>query len=173
MDCTNTNVALACFNGTTVLVHVIDDGNGKPQTRFINANGDIVVGATLANTTLGACVIPANEAKLFPGGTNIAAGSFAATHDPLGNGAAWTPVLSVGMALQSFTVTAVRAGLPLGTNGVRIRFAQTGSEVYLAQGQSFTWSVAQDNGNISEIMDPEVSVECFGNSAAAIAWTEQ
>lgn len=168
--CNTTNVVQGCFNGTPVLIHVTDDGLGAPATRIMDVTGAIVPGANATNTTPGVCAVTPIERQVVAGGTNIAAGTQAPIFTPSSAVASWSH--TSGGALQSVTVTAQRAGTPASGNTVRVRFSATGTEIFLVQGQSQTWSVAQDDGSTSEVLRSDIDVECFGNSAATVAWTE-
>lgn len=170
--CTTTNVVQGCFNGTPVLIHVTDDGLGKSATRIIDLNGDIVVGANAGNTFPGECVIPQATEVLRTEGQNIASGTFTTTFFPTGGPVAtWSHSAGNG-DLQSVTVTAQRAGLPSSGNTVRITFP-SGRVLYLLQGETKTWSVAQDFATMSESLEASMVIETLGNAAAAIAWTVQ
>lgn len=166
--CYNTTAVPGCFNGTPVIIHVVDDGLGKPATRILDVNGDIVAGATAANTVPGACPLPAVADKVVNHfAANIADGAFAGLYDPLGNGASWT--YSGTNKLQSITVTALEAA-DMSTNYVELVHSGV-TKSYLLKGQSITFSVAQHaDGN--EFLRPDMVVNCGGNAAAYIAWTE-
>lgn len=168
---------IGCHNGAIpAVLHYVHATPGSPPVVIItSASGALIPGATGANTVPGACVIPdvPVQARILGGGINIASGTQTAAYDPDGNGASWSWNPSAGPILQSFTVTALRAGTPASGNTVIVRFGPTGSRVYLAQGQTFTWSVAQDDGNTAEIFDQEFRVDTVGNAAANIIWTEQ
>jgi hypothetical protein len=160
-------------NRVPVVIHYRYDTNGAPAVRITDLAGAVVPAATLLNTTPGACPAAVEQRRVYGGGINIASGTFAASFDPNGNGTSWGWAPTAGLMLQSFTVTALRAGAPGSANSVRVRFGATGSEVFLTQGQTYTWSVAQDAGAFSEAIDTDFRVDVLGNAAASIAWTEQ
>lgn len=168
--CYTTNVLPGCFNGTPVIIHVTEDSLGAPATRIIDVSGNIVVGATDANTTPGPCTAVTGTAAIQANGLNIASGSFVPLYDPHGFGTVWN--YTGTRQLQSVTVSATQAGAPGSGNYVKLVFA-SGSELYLIKGQTMTWSVAQDTGMVGEFLDPNTGVECAGNSACSILWTEQ
>lgn len=53
--CLDHNIITGCYSGTPVLIHVRDDGAGKPALRIVDLNGDIVAGADGTNTVPGPC----------------------------------------------------------------------------------------------------------------------
>lgn len=60
-DCRDTNAVLGCYNDgvtpVTVIVTHVHDYKGAPAAIITNLAGVVVAGATLANTTLGACAL--------------------------------------------------------------------------------------------------------------------
>lgn len=112
------------------------------------------------------------SAALWPLGANYASGSFAASHDPDSNGAAWSGV-TFGY-LQSLTVTVLRAGTtPASPNRVEVTFPTPGApRLYLTQGETKTWSVAQDGENIAEAL-VGMDIVAVGNAAFNIVWVQQ
>lgn len=149
-----------------------------------NAAGNIIVHATRytdsANVpiTLGVGeVVVAGECKpasaaLWPLGANYASGTFAASHDPDANGAVWSGV-TFGY-LQSVTITVLRAGAtPASPNRVEVTFPTPGAaKLYLTQGETKTWSVAQDGENIAEAL-VGIDIEAVGNTAFNVVWIQQ
>jgi hypothetical protein len=61
-DCRDTNAVLGCYSDgvgapVSVIVTHVHDYKGAPAAIITNLAGVVVAGATLANTTLGACAI--------------------------------------------------------------------------------------------------------------------
>ena len=61
-DCRDTNAVLGCYNDgvnppVTVMVTHVHDFQGAPAAIITDITGAVIAGATLANTTLGACVL--------------------------------------------------------------------------------------------------------------------
>lgn len=110
--------------------------------------------------------------KVYSLGKNYANGTFTPDYDPNGYGTSWLPPAIFG-DLQSFTVTALKAGTPGSGNTVRVTAVGASLELFLVEGQTFTWSVAQDAYNRVEVLENGILVEALGNSAFNIAWTEQ
>lgn len=169
-NCWDTNYQLGCHDGQAVLVRLVDDNNGQPAMLIVGMDLEPVVGATAANTTLGACPVAHELNTVFGGAVNIASGPEASTFDPLGNGDTWSPPSTVGL-LQSVTVTVLRGDAPA-TNNVAVRFGPMGAEVYLTAGMSQTWSVAQDAGGFRDFLEQSIRVGCNGDAAAVVSWTE-
>lgn len=108
--------------------------------------------------------------RIIPGGVNL--GNIPG-FDPDGYGGTFTITPFVGTRLQAFGVTVLRSGPDFSTDYVRVTLP-TGTNVYMVQGMTQTWSVAQDNGLRAEFMLPgEVTVTCFGQSACSVFWTEE
>lgn len=169
MACLNNAAVLGCYNGTPVVLHYTYDNSGQPQVRITNLAGTVIAGATVANTVVGECV-PVHT-MLDSSGLNIASGTFSPSFDPDNNGATWTP--PVGFRLQSFTVTALRGtGVPNATNFVRVTFGLTGQRRFLLQGETVSWSVAQQVES-NEYITSSITVACIGNAAAGIHWVGQ
>lgn len=169
-----------CFNGSqSVVLHYVHPSPGAaPSVLVTNGFGAIVPGANAGNTNVGVCVVPDPvptpvQEKIFAGGVNIASGTASATHDPDGNGPSWSWGASAGANLQSLTVTALISGTPASANPVLVRFGATGRRVFIAQGQTISFSVAQDHSLVSEVLESDIRVDCNGNSAATVIWTEQ
>lgn len=111
--------------------------------------------------------------RVVPRGVNIASGSASALFDPLGNGSSVSVVAGVGVRVQSVTVTGFAGSSIPGGDYVRVTLYGA-EQFFLLSGMSFTWSVSQDAGGFAEyISDGDVVVECFGDSAAGVIWTEE
>jgi hypothetical protein len=176
-----------CTDFTTELV-CYDDGAGNKQTlvahyeygksaigstilvstRFTVPDGT-VVDTSAGTVTMGACPVVPVQRTINHEAQNFAAGTFAASHDPLGNGAAW--VYPGAGLLQSVTVTVLEAGTPGSGNSVQIKQGAAGTVVHMVKGQTLTWSVAQDTMN--EVLDPSFDINALGNSAFVVSWTEE
>lgn len=161
---------------TVRLVTTHDCLTGAATSQYFDLEGNVVV--PTANELLylkggECCDCGADETatgtpqQIQAGGANIAAGTYAATHNPNGTGASFS--LGSVADLQSYTIVALE-GSSMPTNAVRVAFG--GSTVYLLKGMSFTWSVAQ-HASADEMMAPGPTVTCLGNSAAAIAYTSE
>jgi len=113
--------------------------------------------------------VPASipDVKIDPNGLNFASGSLTADYDPTGNGPIWT----APPRLQSFTVIVRKAGnTPGGANVVLVGLPS--GKYYLTQGNTRTWSVAQDaSGN--EFLTEGHTVEAIGDAAFDVIWTVQ
>lgn len=178
--CTDFATALVCY----------DDGAGNFQTliahyeygqsvvgstllrsiRYTQADGT-VVDTSLGTVSAGACSILPVDRIIDHSALNLASGSFAASHDPNGNGASWT-YAGTGR-LQSVTVTALEAGSPASGNSVTVKQGTAGLAVFLVKGQTMTFSVAQDSSPVDELLEQSFFVEALGNSACTVAWTEE
>jgi hypothetical protein len=172
MNCINTNVTLGCYAGTTIMVHTIDDGKGQPQVRFINGNGDVVVGATVANVTLGACsigVTPPANVVVRSGGVNLAGAGRSATPAFAGAAATWSTT-SVPGSLHSITIAAkaVLEGLPTLTAD-QIRVTLPNGNVYtMMNGETRTFSVVRD---FDASLFREYAIACSGMAYANVTYT--
>lgn len=161
----------------TVVVHYEYRRNALGNTvvhavRYAQSDGTTITLGVGETVTPGACPVADVERRLLQYGQNIASGTFTPTFDPAGNGAVWS-TFGINGPLQSVTVTALRAGTPGSGNTVVVTFGATGTKMWLVQGQSFTWSVAQDAASWYETLDRDISVDCQGNAAANLVWTEQ
>jgi hypothetical protein len=156
------------------------DGGTQPFLRWFIKRDGVIIGAAdtsiaglpyspVGVTTIGACSA-ATQKNINHEALNFANGT-AVVYDPDGNGATWT-YTGTGK-LQSVTVTVLKAGLPNSGNTVRVTQGSSSSKLYLADKQSKTWSVSQDNANTNEVMTPNFTVDCLGDSACTIAWTEE
>ena len=177
MDCIDMEVMEGCASDgvsfVSVKIHTeyrrAASGEIVPyKTRYTLADDSIFALPLGWSVTPGACVAPAANKKLQSFGLNIASGTLAAAYDPDGNGTSWS--WAGPERLQSYTVTALRAGAPNSGNTVEVKFSV--GRILLAQGQTFTWSVAQDPDRREEIV-PDFAVVCSGNAAANIGWTEE
>jgi hypothetical protein len=161
---------------TVRLVTTHDCQTGVATSQYLDLEGNVVV--PTANELLylkggECCDCGADETatgtpqQIQAGGANIAAGTYAATHNPNGTGASFN--LGSVADLQSYTIVALE-GSSMPTNAVRVAFG--GSTVYLLKGMSFTWSVAQ-HADANEAMAAGPVVTCLGNAAAAVAYTNE
>lgn len=127
----------------------------------------------MSNTSNSALVDGVVPSERFVRGyaRNYASGALSADYDPQSNGSFFNVPGATG-ALQSLTVTVLRAGnIPAGPNRI-IAFAGGGEKFFMVQGQTATWSVAQDDGSRFEELE-KIDVACEGDSACSIMWTEE
>jgi hypothetical protein len=174
MTCLSYSTVQGCHNGLPIVIHYGHDGKGAPSVRYTNSAGVVVVGANASNTVAGACPSATTAvARLVSTGRNFASGTFAATHDPDGNGDTWT-TQGAG-TLQSFTVSVEESGTtPSATDIVIIDFGATGRRLYLTKKMpAFTWSVSQDDGLTREEFDRDIRIRGAGNTAFTVIETEQ
>lgn len=177
--CTYFATALVCFddgagNRTTLVAHYeyaksVIGSSIIRATRFTLPDGLTVVDTSTGTVTAGACPIVVAPRVIDATGINLANGSLVADFDPAGNGASWS--YSGANRLQSVTVTCLRGDKP-STNTVQVVSGSTGTRHFLIAGQSVTFSVAQDV-SANEELEHRVSVDCIGDSACHIAWTEE
>ena len=140
-------------------------------TGSVNTDLAGVVYVPVGPVTMGACSPALAARNINHEAQNFAGGTFAASHDPNGNGAVW--VYPGAGKLQSVTVTVLEAGTPASGNAVQVKQGAAGTVVFLVKGQSNTWSVAQDDSNTNEQLDPNIDIQALGNSAFTVAWTEE
>lgn len=181
--CTDFATALVCYTApggakTTLVAHYeyaksVIGSSILRAIRFTTADG-VPFDTSAGTVTPGVCPIDTIDLArvVNHGGGNYAAGTFIATHDPDNLGAAFN-ASALGGRLQSITVTALEAGAPSSGNAVEILHGATATRNYLTKGQTFTWSVAQDTGRHAEELDVDLVVTAQGNSAFAVAWTEE
>jgi hypothetical protein len=68
-ECYDYSAVLGCHTTSagikqSVVLHYYTDYDGQPAVRITNATGDIIAGATAANTTAGACLIDIGEQQV-------------------------------------------------------------------------------------------------------------
>jgi hypothetical protein len=60
-SCKDTSAVVGCYTGgaapVSVTIHYTYDYNGAPQVHITDLSGAVIAGATLANTSLGACQV--------------------------------------------------------------------------------------------------------------------
>lgn len=140
------------------------DATGAPYV----ASGAEVVGVCVAPVL----PVPTPDKTIFHNSWNIASGAFAGSHDPNGKGAVWSyaNVQQTGR-LKSVSVT-VYEGDAMAINSIEIRHGQPSDKSWLLAGQSEDWDVSEDYG-VDPLLDPNFEIECLGDSACFISWTEE
>lgn len=182
MKCNQISAVLGCRLDTAgnplgpVLIHTEYRTNASGQayvyaTRYTDAaNIPITLGAG-ESVKPGLCT--PTVGTVWPLGANYASGTLTAAYDPDSNGPTW--VGNTFGYVQSVTVTVLKAdSTPSGANRVRVNFPGAGAaqRLFLTQGETKTWSVAQDSSNIAEALSA-MSIEAEGNSAFNVVWTQQ
>lgn len=117
--------------------------------------------------------VPGPFRRVVPRGVTVASGSVAAGYAPYVSGSSVVVSAGIGARVQSVTVVGLDGASVSGGDHVRVTLAGS-DQVFVLAGMSFTWSVAQDAGAFAEfIADGDVVVECLGDSAARVMWTEE
>jgi hypothetical protein len=160
------------YNQTTGIRVVVD-------TQYLVAG--VWTSVAPADWLPGACSSQATLAKqICAYASQRASGTFSPAYAPMAppsSPSVWIPV--PGDFVQSFTVTPIKAaGTPSGPNFIQIELglpdATNYTQVRLTEEfPSYTWSVAQDNGQTAEYILPDIRVTAVGDSAFAVVWTSE
>jgi hypothetical protein len=109
--------------------------------------------------------------QVLAGGENYANGLLVGDYDPELNGAV-ASLLNIPGQIDSFTVYVNKAGTtPSGTNRVVVSFSGLPKKLFLTDGDSFSWSIAQDAGARTDFINPNVTITAEGNSAFSLSYT--
>lgn len=182
--CTDFGTALVCFenasgNFSTLIAHyeygkTLVGSSIVRAVRYTTADGT-PVDTSAGIVTPGSCPVPVTptpDRTVYHNSWNIASGAFAGSHDPAGHGAFWSyaNVQQTGR-LKSVSVT-VYEGDAMAVNSIEIRHGQPLDKSWLLAGQSEDWDVSEDHG-VDPLLDPNFEIECLGDSACFVSWTEE
>lgn len=173
MDCFELTAVLGCYtNGATkqtVAVHYTHDEKGQPAVRYLDNVGNVVVGATNANVTLGECKLDAPSYNITGGGAHIAGPARALTPAFAGAASAWGTG-SVPNSLHSITVSArgVLDGVPGGTADQILVTMPDSTVLAMMNGETRTFSVERDSDTA---LVREYEIAASGMAYANITYT--
>lgn len=164
-DCNGVQ-ALAVFD--TCVKTAIDAGTAQSS-----ANTTSIVNAVNQVRSAVVAPLPLQQIKVLSGAKNYASGTLTAAYDPDGNGPQWDSTSAIG-SLESFTIQVLKSGpMPSSSDVVFIRFSSLGDRLRLTEGQTFSWSIAQNTYLNQDFIEPDIVAEALGNCAYIVSYTRK